>query len=92
MAIQTPSKIEEGRFEDTGIQYFETCENSIVKEKAVGVDQELNPSHDKCLVPIESSSKPVKVYQRHKTHVKKLRLNIKDVLDLNIKKDQIIKV
>ena len=93
ITIQTPSKIEQGRFEDVGIQEFDTCKKYVVKDKEIGVSQELNPSHIKFLIPTESSSKPVKVYSRIKTRpVKTLRLNMKVVLNPKIKRNQVIEV
>ena len=60
--VQTPTKIEQGRFEDIGIQEFDTCKKYVVKDKEIGVSQELNPSHNEFLIPTESSSKHIKVY------------------------------
>ena len=82
MIVQTPSKIEQGMFKDVGIQEFDTCKKSVVKDKEIGVSQELNPSHSKFLIPTESSLKHVKVYFRPKARpVNKLRLNMKVVLN-----------
>ena len=89
ITIQTPSKIEQCIFEDVGIQEFDTCKKSVVKDKEIGVSRELNPSHIKFLIPTESSSKPVKVYSRPMTHfVNKLILNIKVVLNPKIKRNR----
>ena len=93
MTIQTLSKIKQGRFEDIGIQEFDTCKKYVVKDKEIGVSQELNPSHTKFLVPKEISSKPVKVYSRPKScAINKLRLNMKAVLNPKIKKNETIEV
>ena len=93
ITVQTPSQIEQGRFENIGIQEFDTCKKYVVKDKEIGVSQELNPSHSKFLIPTESSSKLVKVYSRPKTRpINKLRLNMKLVLNPKIKKNQVIEV
>ena len=93
MTIQTLSKIKQGRFEDIGIQEFDTCKKYVVKDKEIGVSQELNPSHNEFLIPTESSSKLVKFYSRPKSHpIKKLRLNMKVVLNPKIKTNQVIEV
>ena len=91
MNIQTPPKFEQKNPEE--LKYFSSVNNSVDKIEIAKKISHFGVSLSKPSNFTECSFKPVKVYQRPKTRpVNKLRLNVKEILDPKIKKDQIISV